>query len=87
MGLGYCLGELPNSFVKRRLDIAPGMRRGPVGMQYLIDQMDLAAGCLLMLRLFSRPRRGEIRASALLGTAIHVGVDCLLYIVGVKRFK
>src|ERR1700674_5553707 len=24
MGLGYALGELPNSFVKRRLGIAPG---------------------------------------------------------------
>jgi len=26
MGLGYALGELPNSFVKRRLGIAPGTR-------------------------------------------------------------
>ena len=26
-GLGFMLGELPNSFVKRQLDVAPGRRR------------------------------------------------------------
>jgi hypothetical protein len=31
MGFGYSLGELPNSFVKRRLKIPPGSRPGRLG--------------------------------------------------------
>jgi CDP-archaeol synthase len=51
-GLGFMLGELPNSFVKRRLAIppgqgAPGVISGPVFA--LIDRLDSAAGLLLAL--------------------------------------
>ena len=45
-------GELPNSFLKRRLDIAPGSRRRSAGgvALALLDQGDLVLGiwvCLL----------------------------------------
>jgi CDP-2,3-bis-(O-geranylgeranyl)-sn-glycerol synthase len=52
IGLGTVGGELPNSFLKRRLDIAPGARRRSVGgvALALLDQGDLVLGiwvCLL----------------------------------------
>lgn len=52
IGLGTVGGELPNSFLKRRLDIAPGTRlRSPGGVALaLLDQGDLVLGiwvCLL----------------------------------------
>jgi hypothetical protein len=52
IGLGTVGGELPNSFLKRRLDIAPGTRRRSVGgvALALLDQGDLVLGiwvCLL----------------------------------------
>ena len=52
IGLGTVGGELPNSFLKRRLDIAPGARRRSAGgvAFALLDQGDLVLGiwvCLL----------------------------------------
>jgi CDP-2,3-bis-(O-geranylgeranyl)-sn-glycerol synthase len=52
IGLGTVGGELPNSFLKRRLDIAPGSRRRSAGgvALALLDQGDLVLGiwfCLL----------------------------------------
>jgi len=52
IGLGTVGGELPNSFLKRRLDIAPGTRRRSIGgvALALLDQGDLVLGiwvCLL----------------------------------------
>jgi hypothetical protein len=46
VGLGTVGGELPNSFLKRRLDIAPGARRRtPAGMALaVLDQGDLVLG-------------------------------------------
>jgi CDP-diacylglycerol--serine O-phosphatidyltransferase len=51
-GLGYMLGELPNSFVKRRLGIAPGATpaRGRLGF-VLMDQLDSGIGCALAFAL------------------------------------
>jgi hypothetical protein len=53
-GLGFMLGELPNSFVKRQLDIAPGAiatgRTAPV-WQFAADRADSGIGMLTALSL------------------------------------
>jgi CDP-archaeol synthase len=77
-GLTYCIAELPNSFVKRRLGIAPGARtitRG--GLQYLVDQGDSVVGCLIALRLLYRANAGELVTAFVLGLAIHIAVDAV----------
>jgi CDP-archaeol synthase len=85
VGLGYCLAELPNSFVKRRLDIPAGARSARCALvQYVVDQLDSVVGCLLARRTFYRPRRWELPLALFLGTAVHVGIDLLLYAMGVK---
>lgn len=86
MGLSYCLAELPNSFIKRRLGIPPGARSAHAApVQYVVDQTDSVIGCLVALRTFYRPRRGEVVLAFVLGSAIHIGVDRLLHVIGVKR--
>ncbi len=51
VGLGIVLGELPNSFLKRRLDIAPGSQRRSAGGLALtiLDQGDLVVGVWIAL--------------------------------------
>lgn len=85
-GLGYVIGELPNSFVKRRLGLAPGARAPRLaGVQYAVDQLDSVVGCLIALRTFYRPTRSEVLGAALLGAGLHVAVDASLYVIGIKR--
>ncbi|MBL7715797.1 MAG: hypothetical protein JNL01_10050 [Bdellovibrionales bacterium] len=45
LGLAYSLSELPNSFLKRRLGIAPGQKSGP-GLSWSVfsDRADSALG-------------------------------------------
>jgi CDP-archaeol synthase len=84
-GLTYCIAELPNSFVKRRLGIAPGshaIRRGRI--QYLVDQADSVAGCMIPLRLLYGSGAGELFTAFALGMTIHIGIDQLIYAIGVK---
>jgi CDP-diglyceride synthetase len=86
LGLGYCLAELPNSFVKRRLGIAPaGTTDRWAWLQYLVDQSDSLAGCLVALRPFYRPSRAEAGLAFGTGLALHVGVDQLMHALGVKQ--
>ena len=51
VGLGVVVGELPNSFLKRRLGVAPGTRRrDAVGVALIVfDQADLVPGVWLCL--------------------------------------
>jgi hypothetical protein len=50
LGAGFILGELPNSFVKRQLGIAPGEAAPGALMPvfWVIDQLDSLAGVLLL---------------------------------------
>lgn len=86
LGLGYCLAELPNSFVKRRVGIAAaGTTDRWSSVQYLVDQSDSVAGCLIALRFFYKPSWTEASIAFATGLGLHVGVDQLLHALGVKR--
>lgn len=73
LGLGYILGELPNSFVKRQLDIAPGaMGHGPTGrLFWIVDQLDSLVGILLCVLPVWRPPLTIVAASVLVMLAAH----------------
>lgn len=84
-GLTYCLAELPNSFFKRQLGIAPGARGTRASrLQYVVDQADSVAGCLLALRLLYRAAARELLTAFALGITIHIGIDQMIYAIGVK---
>jgi CDP-archaeol synthase len=75
-GAAYVFAELPNSFVKRRLGIAPGTSTPRArGAQYIVDQLDSVIGCALVIRTFYRIDAADAAASALVGAACHVAVE------------
>ena len=75
-GAAYVVAELPNSFVKRRLGIAPGTSAARARVaQYIVDQLDSVVGCAVAIRMLYRIETVDAAASAILGAAFHVGVE------------
>ena len=86
VGLGTVAGELPNSFLKRRLDIAPGARRrSPGGVALaVLDQGDLVLGIWVLLApVWVMPVwLGAVAFAAI--AAIHAVVNVIGYAIGAR---
>ncbi len=87
LGIGATAGELPNSFVKRQLGIAPGATtRGPLRVVfYLWDQLDLLTGTWPLLSFWLRPTPRMIAMSVLLTLAIHPLVGLIGFLMHARR--
>lgn len=86
VGLGTVAGELPNSFVKRQLDISPGEQRDSAAgkLLSLYDQADLVPGVwAAMLPVYRMPARGVALAVAVV-TLAHVPISRIGYHVGAR---
>lgn len=86
-GLGFMLGELPNSFVKRQLDVAPGMApRGPAAalVTFVVDRLDSILGMLVAVSSAVPTPWQMWLYMLLLGPAIHWSFSLLLFRLGVK---
>ena len=86
-GLGYALGELPNSFVKRQLDIPPGhIARTRLGkwLNFFIDQTDSVIGALLALIPFVNIPLPTLIAILLTGPVVHWIFNIVLKLLGLK---
>lgn len=86
-GIGYVLGELPNSFLKRRIDIGPGKKgRGVIGACFFVlDQADsVVAAFALGALFFPFGARFVILASVVL-SAVHLVINLILAVTRVKR--
>ena len=86
-GLGFMLGELPNSFVKRQLDIAPGMAppsRVGTAAVFVIDRVDSIVGMLATISLVVPTPWMTWAYVLLIGPGIHLAFSALLYRMGVK---
>jgi CDP-2,3-bis-(O-geranylgeranyl)-sn-glycerol synthase len=82
-GAAYVLAELPNSFLKRRLGVAPGASASRARMaQYLVDQIDSVIGCAVAIRLFYRIDTADAVTSAAIGAAFHVAVERAMRALG-----
>ena len=84
---GACwLGELPNSFLKRRLGIAPGQRRiSPAGVAIAIfDQADWVPLASLLLRPIWKLNAHETVEVFAAVAAIHVPINLIGYAVGAR---
>lgn len=79
-------GELPNSFLKRRLGIPPGEQRAsPVGAAISIfDQADWVPIAWLLLRPMWKTSAREAAQIRVLVAAIHVPINLIGYAVGVR---
>lgn len=86
LGLGYILGELPNSFLKRQLDIAPGaMGRGAQGRAFwVVDQLDSLAGILLCVLPVWQPPLAVVAASVFVMLVLHPLSAWVMVLAGLK---
>ena len=89
VGLGVVVGELPNSLLKRQLDIAPGSQRGSWSGRalMLLDQGDLVLGiwvCLLPIHVLSVAE--GVLAFAVV-SAIHFAVNVVGFAVGARTAR
>ena len=87
MGGGAMLGELPNSFVKRRLGIARGATAtGPTSVFFYVwDQVDLLTTTWPLLLPWVRPSALVVVASFLVAMAMHPFIALVGYLVGARR--
>ena len=73
LGLGYVLGELPNSFFKRQIDVAPGAPGagvlGPVF--WIVDQVDSLAGALIAMSFIWLPPWPIVVAMLIVTLVVH----------------
>jgi hypothetical protein len=85
--VGFMAGELPNSFIKRQLDIAPGTAAqgrfaGP--LFFVVDRLDSILGLMLALAVaVPVPWRTWVFV-ALIGPALHGLFSVALFRLGVK---
>jgi CDP-2,3-bis-(O-geranylgeranyl)-sn-glycerol synthase len=87
MGLGAAVGELPNSFIKRRLGIPAGKtaRGWKRVVFYVWDQVDLLTGAWPALGPWLRPSLGVVAASFGVALALHPIVSLVGYLLGARK--
>jgi hypothetical protein len=87
LALGTVLAELPGSFLKRQLDIAPGaQRRSLPGVLISIwDQGDFVPGVVVMLTpLWIMPIR-QVALCFLVVVVIHLAISVVGYALGARK--
>lgn len=86
-GFAWAFCELPNSFIKRRLDIKPG--KNPSGLKriffIILDQADSIFGVCLVLWAFYPMSAGLYFLFVLVGAMTHIVFNMLLYFVGLRK--
>jgi hypothetical protein len=84
IGLGYSLGELPNSFIKRQLGVdtnnLPSTRIGLI-LMIIGDHIDSSLGGLLLLYIvgYARDRTDIIITAFFIGVILHFIVNLCLW--------
>lgn len=88
-GLGYVLAELPNSYLKRRMKIAPGSSaEGPFKLFFtILDQSDSVIGCLLIMPIFYTPSLIDALVLLILASGFHYLTNVGLFYAGLKKQK
>ena len=85
VGLAYVLFELPNSFIKRRLNREQGKNGGIV--QTFFDQADSVIGYILFLPLIYPLTLAEAAGILVIATATHYVFNVLLYLLKLRGQK
>ncbi|MBN2745467.1 MAG: CDP-archaeol synthase [Bacteroidales bacterium] len=83
LGLGYILGELPNSFVKRQLDIIPG--KSGSFLFSIIDQLDSIILINILLLIFAKFTFAHFFIGIIFYGLIHLIINILLYFFKLRK--
>lgn len=80
VGAAYMLAELPNSFIKRQLGIAPGERgRGTAGMTFrIVDHTDSFIGAGLVIIMLEPVAIADLLWLGVLGAGCHIAINRIL---------
>lgn len=86
LGLGVVIGELPNSFLKRRLGVAPGAQRRSAGglLLSLYDQADFVLAVWILLLPIWTMSVGQAAIVFVVVTAVHLVINLVGYAVGAR---
>jgi hypothetical protein len=86
LGLGATIGELPNSFVKRRLGIPRGKTaRGPLSVLFWVwDQIDLLTLTWPMIAWIVHPSGGLVLASFVVALTVHPLAALIGFLLGAR---
>jgi hypothetical protein len=86
LGVAYCIAELPNSFMKRRLGVAPGMLPDRNRLLFAtLDQADSAFGCAIALFFLIPTPISVLVVVVILGPAVHLVVNFTLWAIGLRK--
>jgi CDP-diglyceride synthetase len=86
LGLGYVIPELPNSYIKRRLNIKPGERSEKNAFLFaFMDQADSAVGCIIVYWIVLSPPLSVMVWMVLLGPIVHAVVNVTLFSIGLRK--
>lgn len=86
LGIFYCLFELPNSLYKRKKGIAPGkMSKDDALLHAIIDQADSGFGLIIIYYLFINVSVMHLVLFMILGTFIHLLLNYLLFVCGLRK--
>ena len=87
MGVTAMLGELPNSFVKRRLSIAPGhtTQGWLAAVFYVWDQVDLLMLSLPALSIWARIDAELVVTAFAVTLILHPTTSLIGYLIGARR--
>ncbi len=86
LGYGYCLAELPNSFLKRRLGIKEGLTSDRFKWTFIIlDQADSAIGCMVAYKFLVDISWTDFWLTIILGTLIHLVFNILLFKAKIRK--
>lgn len=87
LGLFYAVFELPNSFLKRRLDIEPGKTiNGKKKLFFIIlDQADSVFGVALVVWLFYPIGIWVYSMCVVVGTITHLLINMMLYLLHLRK--
>jgi CDP-2,3-bis-(O-geranylgeranyl)-sn-glycerol synthase len=86
MGAAAMLAELPNSFLKRQLDIPPGRQAGGLAaiVFHVLDQVDVVAGAWLVLAWVVPPTAPLVFASLAFVFVAHQVLTVAGYLLGMR---
>jgi CDP-2,3-bis-(O-geranylgeranyl)-sn-glycerol synthase len=87
-GLGFMAGELPNSFLKRQLKVAPGQtptQPWAKALCFLLDQVDSVVGALLAVSICVPVSFATWIVILVSGTVVHWLFNVVLFLTGAKK--
>ncbi len=87
MGAGAMVGELPNSFVKRRLGIPAGSTTGgPLSVLFYVwDQVDLLTTAWPAVAVWVRTSALLVATSFAVALALHPTISLVGYLIGARK--